>query len=392
MIDYYVRNGSSCYVVLLDASKAFDKVNYVKLFKLLRNRGLCPTIIKLLIYMYTKQDLRVKWNNTNSESFRCTNGVKQGGVLSPILFCIYIDELLTRLKTADTGCHIGHLFAGAFGYADDVSLAAPSVKATKSMLKICETFAYEYDVQFNSSKSMMIVFNTTQKVPSISFNGEIIKVVENAQHLGSFIGHNHNVLNIDKACNRIVGDTNVVLSRFGRCTVDVVNNLFNTFCTNFYGSALWNLADKYMERFVISWRKCVKRIWNLPMRTRSSLLAPILGKPDLKDQLLLRFTNFYTGCLSSSNNIISLISKVVVHSKTDVAENIKMVAWKARLNTFHIHECAAGLYGRLNKVCNIECTDEVDVIKELCRVRDGTITCNFNSHDINELLMLICTL
>ena len=93
VVDYYVRNKSPVFVVLLDASRAFDRIQYVKLFKLLLNRGLCSLIARFLAYMYTNQSLRVNWNSCNSGTFTTSNGVKQGGILSPILFCIYMDEL-----------------------------------------------------------------------------------------------------------------------------------------------------------------------------------------------------------------------------------------------------------------------------------------------------------
>ncbi len=52
---------------------------------------------KLLLNMYTTQSLRVKWNNVFSSNFSVTNGVKQGRVISPILFCIYMDGLINEL-------------------------------------------------------------------------------------------------------------------------------------------------------------------------------------------------------------------------------------------------------------------------------------------------------
>ena len=51
--------------------------------------------------MYTNQTLRVRWNAEFPDSFTATNGVKQGGVISPVLFCVYIDGLLAEL--ADSG-------------------------------------------------------------------------------------------------------------------------------------------------------------------------------------------------------------------------------------------------------------------------------------------------
>ncbi len=48
--------------------------------------------------MYTMQKLQVRWGNVMSQTFTVCNGVKHGGVLSPILFAVYIDALLGRLK------------------------------------------------------------------------------------------------------------------------------------------------------------------------------------------------------------------------------------------------------------------------------------------------------
>ncbi len=53
--------------------------------------------------------------------------MKQGGVISPILFCVYMDDLLTELANSGYGCYMGGVFAGAFGYADDLKLLTPSV-------------------------------------------------------------------------------------------------------------------------------------------------------------------------------------------------------------------------------------------------------------------------
>ena len=64
--------------------------------------------------------MAVRWNNEYSDSFGVSNGVKQGGVLSPILFCIYIDNLLMSLKKNDIGYQVGSYLCGAFGYADDI--------------------------------------------------------------------------------------------------------------------------------------------------------------------------------------------------------------------------------------------------------------------------------
>ena len=54
-IEYYDKNGSDCYFLLLDASKAFDLVEYLRLFRTLRDRNMCPTVLRLLMNMYVNQ-------------------------------------------------------------------------------------------------------------------------------------------------------------------------------------------------------------------------------------------------------------------------------------------------------------------------------------------------
>ena len=62
-IEYYTENGSDCYLLLLDASKAFDRVEYV-IFKIFFcDRGVCPVVLRLIMNMYTNQEIQIKWNN-----------------------------------------------------------------------------------------------------------------------------------------------------------------------------------------------------------------------------------------------------------------------------------------------------------------------------------------
>ena len=90
--------------MLLDASKAFDRVQYNKFFKALIDRGLCPLTCRLIANLYTQQRACVRWGQAKSKNFPITNGVKQGGVLSPILFNFYVNQLFINLAKAKAGC------------------------------------------------------------------------------------------------------------------------------------------------------------------------------------------------------------------------------------------------------------------------------------------------
>jgi len=84
------------YCTLLDAIKAFDRVNYCKLFNLLIDCQLPPVILRFLLQMYTGFKACIFWIGLYSNTFAVNNGVKQGVILSAVLFCIYFDVLINR--------------------------------------------------------------------------------------------------------------------------------------------------------------------------------------------------------------------------------------------------------------------------------------------------------
>ena len=100
----------------LDASKAFDKVNLLVLFNKLYKKHLCPLTLRLLMNSFCSQKMRIRWNGAYSDTFTICNGVKQGGVLSPLLFNIYLEKLLLKLEAQGLGCHRNGMFVGAFIY------------------------------------------------------------------------------------------------------------------------------------------------------------------------------------------------------------------------------------------------------------------------------------
>ena len=85
------------------------------------------------------------------------NSVRQGGVLSPVLFAVYLDGLLEELSESGVGCYWGHLFAGALCYADDLVLLAPCASALRCMLSICQSYADDHGLLFNATKTQLFV-------------------------------------------------------------------------------------------------------------------------------------------------------------------------------------------------------------------------------------------
>jgi len=117
-----------------------------------------------MVNIYTGQLVKVLRNCVYSQNFPVINGVKQGGILSPVLFWVYIDELLLALRQTNVGCFMGSWFVGALAYADDIVLMAPTVTAMRRMLAVCDEFAVKLDVRFNASKSKCMFFSSAKVI------------------------------------------------------------------------------------------------------------------------------------------------------------------------------------------------------------------------------------
>ena len=118
-IDYFTQYGSNVFAAFLDCSKGFDKVDHSGIFLKLMDRKVPLCFLNIIIYWYRNLSSVVKWNGVYSESFQVTSGVRQGGILSPRLFILYVDDLLVALRNSKAGCHIVDSFLAAIMYADD---------------------------------------------------------------------------------------------------------------------------------------------------------------------------------------------------------------------------------------------------------------------------------
>ena len=125
----------------MDCTKVFDTVSHSKLFTKLLDRKIPASFARLLFFSYKHQTAQVSWNGSSSKEFLITNGVRQGAVISPVLFCLYMDDLMRLCRASGHGCFVGCFFAAIFGYADDLLIASPSRSGLQA-LAISRSSAY----------------------------------------------------------------------------------------------------------------------------------------------------------------------------------------------------------------------------------------------------------
>ena len=157
-INYYIENGSRVYCSFLDASKAFDRLVHSGLFMKLMDRNVPKTFLDIIITWHDGLFCRVRWDGVYSEWFSISAGVRQGGVLSPDFYSIYVDELIDILKKNGIGCHMRGVFAAALFYADDMAVLAPSLKGLQRILDLCNEYCREWDILLNPKKTKNMFF------------------------------------------------------------------------------------------------------------------------------------------------------------------------------------------------------------------------------------------
>jgi hypothetical protein len=222
----------------------------------------------VLVNLYSNGLLRVSWDRVTINYFMALNGVKQGAVLSPVLFCVYIDDLLVALSKAGVGCFIGSTFVGALAFADDIVIMAPTATAMRKLLAICEYFAHEYCISFNARKSKCMSVMPAMSARSYTYkhigecifhiDGAPIESVQSFTHLGYLITSSLTDDDIAKCCGTFIGQVNNVLCYFRNLNSFKRYRLFRSYCTSFYGCELRSLDNCAIEKLCTAWRRSLR--------------------------------------------------------------------------------------------------------------------------------------
>ena len=125
-----------------------------------------------------------------SAFFKVSNGVRQGGVLSPKLFAVYVNDLSLNLAKCKVGCFIDNVCFNHVFYADDLCILAPSAIALQKLLDISYSFGIENDIIYNPRKSVCMVFRPNRyslSCPSVYLNDEKLSYETNIKYLGVLI-------------------------------------------------------------------------------------------------------------------------------------------------------------------------------------------------------------
>ena len=399
-IDYFSRNGSEVFTSVMDMSKAFDNVKHSLLFMKLLQKGIPAIYLRLLMVMYDNQVANVKWNGSLSYTFSMKNGVKQGAVLSALLFCVYVDDLFKVLRKKRTGCWIKNNYIGILGYADDIFLLSPTIDGLQDMVTTCENFAAQHNLTFSTnsdnrkSKTKCLAFlKKDRNLRNIKLGRTKLPWVESTKHLGNKImttsyGMEQDVL--EKRASYI-SKINELLQEFHFAhpsTLVKINNIYNT---HFYGSSLWNLGSREVEKVEKTWNVSQRKIHGLHRKTHKYLIEPISDTRHITFSLYKRFITFTKKISSSKKTAMKeLLECVKDDCQSTTGCNIRKLLLRFGKTKFEDLDIDV-MEGHIYEPIPIEEKWRVNIINELIDVKHGTkILPNFSCEEINSFLDLAC--
>ena len=353
---------------------------------------MCPKIIKLLAILYSNMKAKVKWNGLFSSTFQILNGIKQGGVISPLLFTLYVDILIERVIGSQLGCYVGDKCSSIFLYADDIILLSPSRTALSRMLQICEQFGKEYGLSFNPDKCEVIKFGNWNSNLNLKLDDKIIKEVNSVKHLGHTIKNSRNICDVSDIITDIKVRTNVILSQFKHLSLKSKIQIFNSNCMSYYGGCLCSLESGCFNDLNVAWRVSVRRILGVDRRTHCNLLPYLMNRNPPSAEISMRMVNFFKKNINSCHEGIKFYFENCLINKTSTMFcNLKIISQCCNTNVESLLQMSQREIESYLCPNNIELKRKTDFIIELLLVKEGNLFINLDEFDYISLLYDLCT-
>ena len=308
------------FLCFIDASRAFDRLHHFKLFEKLNQRAVPKYIIRILAYWYAFQTMQVKWGNTVSECFHVGNGVRQGGILSPFLFNLYMDDLSKQLNLCKTGCITGNSVINHLMYADDLVILSPYSAGLQELMNICSQYGIDFNILYNPKKSSILIVRSREDAkavfPQFTLSGNILLVCKEIKYLGHYITED---LSDDKDIHRqrckLYGQANTLMRKFHKCSPEVKVSLFKAFCTPLYTAHLWyRYKASSMHKLKVAYNDALRLLMRVPRWNSASQLFVNLGVPTCHALLRNLMYKFMCRLDKSVNTIIVFLTNPAMSS------------------------------------------------------------------------------
>ena len=191
---YLCRQRGRFYCIFVDFKRAFDSIPHTKLWDSLQRKGINNNskFIKIFQSMYSQLKSCVKVKNSLSHFFECCIGTRQGCLSSPIIFALFINDLIAYLRAeSDRGIFISNDIEDliALMFADDVACFSDTIVRLQRLINLIEKFCKSVGMKLNLGKTKVMVFRNggiVKQTEKWTFQGTAIEIVSMYKYLGVY--------------------------------------------------------------------------------------------------------------------------------------------------------------------------------------------------------------
>ena len=328
-VNYFTQRGSNVYVAFLDFSKAFDTVSHSGLFIKLINRNVPLCFLMIIMFWYLNIEYDVKWAKARSGSFQVLCGTKQGGVLSPDFFAIYIDDLIAILKSKGLGCHIIQIFIACILFADDMSLIAPTRDALQQLLNVCASYCLKFCLKFNVNKTKVMVFGrlsrSVSSLAKVTINGQIVEYVESCKYLGFYlISHDYFKCSISEDLRGFFGSVNSILTSIQKPKENILMQLLYSNCVPklTYGAEVKTLNSLEMNQYNVALNSAIRRIFGFRYYQSIRQIRECYSFKSIEELFDKAKRRFFNSILYHDNNVLKFLASILREEEEAEANRI----------------------------------------------------------------------
>lgn len=316
------------YALFCDLSSAFDNIKHDKLWKKLENINLSTKFINIIKCIYSNAKAKVRTMNGESSFFPIEKSVLQGETLSPKLFTIFMEDIvsllhnssLSALRMAGRDIHL-------LLFADDIVILATNFDNLNEKIKLVKKFFDDNDLTLNLDKTKVVMFRTGRhKItkPDIMWDDDrSIEIVNTYTYLGVPFYEN---LDYNKTCNHFMGrangGVNSLFSMFYRSKIKTLSSrikLFDSLIRSvvMYCATIWGV--ECMNKFNVLQTKFLRRLFQLPQKTPNWFLRIEAYVKSLESVLIKNIVYFYARIMKKpENSLIKQCYLVLKYSSSDV--------------------------------------------------------------------------
>ena len=343
--------------------------------------------------MYTEQSAKVRWKGSMSDSFSISNGVKQGAVLSAILFCIYIDGLIKEIRRKREGCWVNGAFLGIIVYADDIALLSPSIDGLQNMVSTCERYAESHNLTFSThenpakSKTKCVAFLREKRtLRNLLLKGKALPWVDSVKHLGTTLT-NSNGCSLDQDLlekrARYVSKNNELRQEFYFAhfkTKIWTNNVYNT---SFYGAPLWDYSSRNFEKLEKTWNVSARLMLNLPRNTHRYFIEPLTETHHVTKSIWSRFIRFISNVANGKKKALRRVLGAIENDvRSTTGKNLRTLRLKS--------VDGKNVYDKPYKEMPENDQWRLSMAKELMEIKCGEKSVDMINKEVDKIVDYVC--